>query len=136
MCLLFNFTNSKTKSTDKMFRSSCEEHYSLKFYFIPLQEFTTSRYDTKSCSHSFSNMCNTFFLLNSGYLGIHKEFCWNSWFHSLLVIVLLMLTEMPELSGYQGLSCSIILVQWLLTLNKSPFQYVYFSLGFCVFTSF
>ena len=33
-----------------------------------------------------------------------------------------------------GLSCSIILVQWLLTLNKSPFQYV--SLGYCVFTSF
>ena len=22
------------------------------------------------------------------------------------------------------------------TLNKSPFQYVYFSLGYCVFTSF
>ena len=35
-----------------------------------------------------------------------------------------------------GLSGSIILVQWLLTLNKSPFQYVYFSLGYCVFALF
>ena len=59
-------------------------------------------------------------------------------FEQVIVPVLLFLTLIGNSTLSStftlGLCCSIILVQWLLPLKKSMFQYVYFSLEYCVYT--